>query len=528
MELDPDTCYKAVASHDRRFDGRFFVGVSSTGVYCRPICAVRTPKRENCSFYESAAAAEKNGFRPCLRCRPELAPGHGLADISGRLAQAAATLIDEGFMTGAGVMQLAARIGVTERHLRRLFDAEFGVSVHEYAQTQKLLLAKRLLTDTTLPVTDVALASGFGSVRRFHDVLKARYGLTPLAMRRRAADGMADCLVFELGYRPPLAWPALLEFLAVRAVEGIDHCQDGIYTRSMAIDAGGRRHLGWVRLEHVPKRTVVRVTLSGSLAHGIPQALGKVRRLCDLGCRPDVVDAHLGDLAAQTPGMRLPGTFDGLEIAVRAIVGQVISVVQARRILARLVRIAGEPLPAAALAGLALPAGASAPSHVFPTAQALAALPDADYQAAGVPMARIRAIRALAREVAAGNIRLDPLAAPEDTVARLRAIDGIGDWTAQYVAMRALGWPDAFPATDYALRKVLGVTTVRAMHAATAQWAPWRAYAAIHLWHRYEVLKGGGADKGAGKGEGKSPTGPQDEAKDEPKAQDADFEEATA
>nr|WP_315596280.1 AlkA N-terminal domain-containing protein [uncultured Cupriavidus sp.] len=489
MELDPDTCYKAVASHDRRFDGRFFVGVSSTGVYCRPICAVRTPKRENCTFYESAAAAEKHGFRPCLRCRPELAPGHGLADISGRLAQAAATLIDEGFMVGAGVTQLAARIGVTERHLRRLFDAAFGVSVHEYAQTQKLLLAKRLLTDTALPVTEVALASGFGSVRRFNDVLKERYGLTPLAMRRRAADGMADRLVFELGYRPPLAWAEMLEFLGVRAVDGVDVCHGDVYTRTMALDVDGRRHLGWVRLEHVARRTVVRVTLSGSLAHVIPQALGKVRRLCDLGCRPDIVDAHLGDLAEQTPGMRLPGTFDGLEIAVRAIVGQVISVVHARRILARLVNIAGDPLPEAALAGLVLPPGAGSLTHAFPSAPALAALPDADYQAAGLPTAKIRAIRALARQVSSGAIRLDPHAAPDDTVAQLRAIDGIGDWTAQYVAMRALGWPDAFPATDYALRKVLGVETVRAMHALTAHWAPWRAYAAIHLWHRYEALK---------------------------------------
>jgi len=495
MELDPDTCYKAIASHDRRFDGRFFVGVSSTGVYCRPICAVRTPKRENCTFYETAAAAEKHGFRPCLRCRPELAPGHGLADISGRLAQAAATLIDEGFMAGgAGVAQLAARIGVTERHLRRLFDAEFGVSVHEYAQTQKLLLAKRLLTDTALPVMEVALAAGFGSVRRFNDVLKERYGLTPLAMRKRAADGMADRLVFELGYRPPLAWPALLEFLGVRAVDGIEQCQGEVYMRTLAIDVGGHRHLGWVRLEHVAKRTVVRVTLSGTLAHVIPQALGKVRRLCDLGCRPDIVDAHLGELAAQTPGMRLPGTFDGFEIAVRAIVGQVISVVQARRILARLVQIAGDPLPDAALVGLVAPAGAAPLTHVFPTASALASLPDADYQAAGVTATKIRAIRALARAVAAHEIALDPHAQPEATVAQLRAIDGIGDWTAQYVAMRALGWPDAFPGTDYALRKVLGVDTVRAMQAKTAGWAPWRAYAAIHLWHRYEIIKLQGSD----------------------------------
>ena len=487
MKLDPDTCYRAVASHDRRFDGRFFVGVSSTGVYCRPVCAVRTPRRENCSFYETAAAAEKNGYRPCLRCRPELAPGHGLADISGRLAQAAATLIDEGFMADGGVAQLAARIGVTERHLRRLFDAEFGVSVLEYAQTQRLLLAKRLLTDTALPVAEVAHAAGFGSVRRFNDVLKTRYGLTPLAMRKRAADGMADRLVFELGYRPPYAWNALLGFLGTRAVDGVEHLQGEAYLRTMAVESGGRLHVGWVRIEHVPRRLVLRVTLSASLAHAIPQALGKVRRLCDLGCRPDVVDRHLGDLAAEMPGIRLPGTFDGLEIAVRAIVGQLISVVHARRILARLVTIAGIPLPA----GVAVPAAdAVTPlTHAFPTATALAALSDDDYRAAGVPAGKMRAIRALAQQVDTRALRLEPQAPPEDTISALRAVPGIGDWTAQYIAMRALGWPDAFPATDYALRKVLGVETIRDMNARTAQWAPWRAYAAIHLWYRYEQRK---------------------------------------
>lgn len=487
MELDPDICYKAVTSHDRRFDGRFFVGVSSTGIYCRPVCAVRTPRRENCTFYETAAAAEKHGFRPCLRCRPELAPGHGLADISGRLAQAAATMIDEGFMSDGSVAGLAARIGVTERHLRRLFDAQFGVSVMEYVQTQRLLLAKRLLTDTALPVTEVALAAGFGSVRRFNDVLKTRYGLTPLAMRKRAADGVADRLVFELGYRPPFAWEPFLAFLATRAVDGIEHIADGVYARTLQAEAAGRRHMGWVRIEHVPRRTVLRVTLSASLAPAIPQALGKVRRLCDLGCRPDVVDRHLGELAQDLPGVRLPGAVDGFEIAVRAIVGQVISVVHARRILARLAQALGEPLPPSAVASLSGTAAAIA--RGFPTAAALAACAPQALREAGVTDAKARAIRALAVEVAEDRLRLDPQAPPEETVSRLRAIDGVGDWTAQYVAMRALGWPDAFPATDYALRKVLDVTTARAMHARTAHWAPWRAYAAIHLWHRYEAQK---------------------------------------
>lgn len=492
MELDPDTCYRAVASHDRRFDGRFFVGVSSTGIYCRPVCAVRTPRRENCTFYETAAAAEKHGFRPCLRCRPELAPGHGLADISGRLAQAAATLIDEGFMAEHSVTQLAARIGVTERHLRRLFDAQFGVSVMEYVQTQRLLLAKRLLTDTTLPVTEVALAAGFGSVRRFNDVLRTRYGLTPLAMRKRAAEGasdtVADRLVFDLGYRPPLAWDALLAFLGERAVAGLEAVRDGVYARTLTVAGAGRTHAGWIRIEHLPRRTVLRVTVSASLAPVIPQALGKVRRLCDLGCRPDVVDAHLGDLAGELPGMRLPGAVDGFELAVRAVVGQLIAVTHACRILASLCELAGAPVVA--------PAGdpESALRHAFPTAQALLDLAPEQWHACGVTAAKARAIQAIAAQVTDGTLQLEPQAAPEETVARLRAIDGVGDWTAQYIAMRALGWPDAFPATDYALRKVLGVSTVGQMRARTAQWAPWRAYAAIHLWHRYGARKAAHAD----------------------------------
>ncbi|AOY95205.1 adenosine deaminase [Cupriavidus sp. USMAA2-4] len=479
MELDPDTCYKAIASRDRRFDGRFFVGVSSTGVYCRPICAVRTPKPQNCSFYESAAAAEKHGFRPCLRCRPELAPGHGLADISGRLAQAAATLIEEGQMAESGVAGLAQRVGVSERHLRRLFEAQFGVSVLEYAQTQRLLLAKRLLTDTVMPVTEVALAAGFGSVRRFNDVLKARYGLTPLAMRKRAADAPADQFVFDLGYRPPLAWEALLGFLAARVVEGVEAVDGGAYARTLAVSSGRRTHLGWLRVEHVPARSVLRVTLSGSLAHAIPQALGKVRRLCDLGCRPDVVDRHLGVLADDLPGMRLPGAVDGFEIAVRAVAGQVVSVKQARVMLARL----------AAAHGPLLPQTHGPLQRCFPDAATLAALPAGALAACGVPPAKARAIQAIAAEVAQGRLLLEPPAEPEQTVARLCALPGVGDWTAQYVAMRALGWPDAFPATDYALRKVLEADGVRAVQAHAARWAPWRAYAAVHLWRRYEESK---------------------------------------
>ncbi|MGY8526662.1 DNA-3-methyladenine glycosylase 2 family protein [Paracidovorax citrulli] len=478
--LDPDTCYRAVVSHDRRFDGRFFVGVSSTGIYCRPICAVRTPKRENCSFFPTAAAAEKQGYRPCLRCRPELAPGHALSELSGRLAQAAARLIEEGFLADADLPALAARIGVTDRHLRRLFQAQYGVTPLEYAQTQRLLLAKRLLTDTAMPITDVALAAGFGSVRRFNELLRTRYGIAPGTIRRgNAARAAADQLVFELGYRPPMAWRALMGFLSARAVDGVEQFlpdpHGGSYARTVAVEAAGRIHRGWFRLTLVPSRCLLRVAVSSTLAHVVPQVLGKVRRLCDLGCRPDVVDGQLGELARATPGMRLPGAVEGFEIAVRAVLGQVVSVAQARAMLGRVV----------AAHGTAIPAADGALRLCFPSAADLAALAPGQLEAAGIAAGKARTVQRIAHAVASGALSLDPEAPPEQTVAALCEIDGVGDWTAQYVAMRALGWPDAFPASDYALRKVLGMASPSQVRRLAAQWAPWRAYAAMHLWERY-------------------------------------------
>jgi AraC family transcriptional regulator of adaptative response / DNA-3-methyladenine glycosylase II len=405
-----------------------------------------------------------------------------LSDLSGALAQAAAALIDEGYMTDTGVSGLAARIGVTERHLRRLFGAQFGVSILEYAQTQRLLLAKRLLTDTSLPITDVALAAGFGSVRRFNDVLKTRYGLAPGAMRKHAGGTVADALVFELAYRPPLAWTALLQFLAARAVDGVEQVAKDTYTRTLQIDSGERRHIGLVRIAHLPQRFVLQVTLSSSLAHVIPQALGKVRRLCDLGCRPEIVDLHLGDLASDMPGLRLPGAVDGFEIAVRAVVGQVISVAHARTILARLATAQGAPVPASiAPEGLRV---------CFPTAERLAACTPETLQALGVSRGKAQAIIGIAVQVVSGKLRLEPGTSADSVITQLCEIDGVGDWTAQYVAMRALGWPDAYPTSDYVLRKTLGIANDNAMRVHAAQWAPWRAYAAMHLWRRHQEEKG--------------------------------------
>lgn len=475
MTLDPEVCYKAVSARDRRFDGWFFVGVSSTGIYCRPVCNVRTPRFENCSFYGSAAAAEKAGYRPCLKCRPELAPGGARFDASRELADAAAAMIDEGFLNRAGLPALAARIGITERHLRRIFADEFGVSPVEYAQTQRLLLAKRLLTDTALPVTEIALASGFGSVRRFNGLFKTRYGFAPSRLRlnaRHAALPDGD-LVFQLAYRPPFAWHALLDFLGDRAIEGVELREGDVYTRALSFERqDGQTVTGWCRIALLPDRHALQVTLPPVMAGSVPQVLGKLRHLFDLGARPDVIDAHLGPLATTTPGLRVPGAVDGFEMAVRAVVGQQITVKGARRLLGRLAQRFGTPLPVPAQ-GL---------THTFPSAAQWLAVPPEALGEAGIIRSRIAAIRGVAQAIVDAHLRLDPLAPLEATVKALLAIKGIGPWTAQYIAMRALGSPDAIPVDDLVLRQALGVADGRAVAARTTQWAPWRAYAALHIW----------------------------------------------
>ena len=325
MLLGDDVCYAALRAHDPRFDGQFFVGVSSTGVYCRPICSVRAPKREHCAFFPSAAAAEHDGFRPCLRCRPELAPGSSSVDAARRLAHAAGSLIEDGFLTDGSIDALASRLGVTDRHLRRVFTAEFGVSPVDYAQTQRLLLAKRLLTDTDFPVIDVAMAAGFGSLRRFNALFRDRYRLRPTAIRKTPEAAPRTELVFELGYRPPFAWDAHLEFLAARAVAGVEAVVDGAYRRTAAIQRGPVLHAGWIAVDRARRRNAVRLTMSGSLARVVPAVLARVKRVFDLSCRPDEVADVLGPLAQDEPGLRVPGAFDGFEMAVRAVLGQQIT-----------------------------------------------------------------------------------------------------------------------------------------------------------------------------------------------------------
>jgi AraC family transcriptional regulator of adaptative response / DNA-3-methyladenine glycosylase II len=474
MPLDSDACYRALATHDPRFDGRFFVGVSSTRIYCRPVCTVRLPRRENCRFFASAAAAEVDGYRPCLRCRPELAPGNASIDAGARLAQGAVDLIESGVLDAGGIEQLSARVGVTSRHLRRIFAVEFGVSPIEYAQTQRLLLAKRLLTDTALPVTEVALASGFASVRRFNALFKARYRMPPGRLREtRNADPLPAALAFELWFRPPYDWESMLAFLGHRAIEGVEAVTRDAYARTISIAYRGALHVGRIEVRRSPRKPALRVAVSPSLARAVPVVLSRVKRAFDLACDPAVVAAALGPLAAGHPGLRVPGTFDGFELAVRAVVGQQISVRAARTLLGRIAREFGEP--AGADEGDAL-------TWLFPTAARMAAVPPGALAKLGMTQARARTLVALAAAVASGALPLEPESDVDATLKALTALPGIGTWTANYVALRGLRWPDAFLANDLVVLKALGET--RPAHALrlSESWRPWRSYAVMHLW----------------------------------------------
>jgi len=473
MTLDPDACYRALAAHDPRFDGRFFVGVSSTRIYCRPVCNVRMPRRENCRFFPSAAAAEVAGYRPCLRCRPELAPGHASVDAAEQLARGAVSLIEDGVLDEGGIEHLAARVGVTDRHLRRIFETQYGVSPIEYAQTQRLLLAKRLLTDTALPVTEIALASGFASVRRFNALFRSRYRMAPGRLRTdRGGGALPTALAFELAFRPPYDWESMLDFLRARAIDGVEDVTESAYARSVAIWHRGTVYTGRIEVRRARRKQALSIAVSPSLARAVPAVLSRMKHAFDLSCDPIAVAAALGELAAPRPGLRVPGTFDGFELAVRAIVGQQVSVRGARTVLGRIAAAFGELLPDAH----------GEVYRLFPSAARLAGVPAAAVAGLGVTMARARTIVALAAAVAAGDIALQPESDVEATLAKLRQIRGIGAWTAHYIAMRALRWPDAFLESDLVVRKALGVEQPARALARAEAWRPWRAYAVIHLW----------------------------------------------
>lgn len=476
MLLDPDHCYHALLSHDHRFDGQFYIGVTSTRVYCRPVCRVKTPKLANCRFYPSAAAAEAAGFRPCRRCRPELAPGKSAMDSAARLAILTARRIEAGDLSQMRLPELAAQLGVSDRHLRRVFQEEYGVSPNAYAQTQRLLLAKRLLTDSTLPVTEVALASGFGSLSRFNSLFRSCYRMAPSDLRQQPVQDTAPDapLRFELSYRPPYDWATLRDFLSHRCIPGVEHWEGEVYRRSVRLEYQGQTHQGWLQVQPMPDRPSLLLQLGPGLARAIPPVLIRVRQLFDLCCNPDEIDAVLGTLAENRPGIRVPGSFDGFELAVRAILGQQVTVKAARTLVTRLVARLGDPLP-----------DAGPVTHLFPSAATVAATAPEVLGELGILRRRSACLIALAEQVANGQLLLRPGGDLPRTLQQLQAIPGIGPWTAQYIAMRALSWPDAFPAADVGLYQALGCRDARQTEQISQAWRPWRAYAVMHLWHRH-------------------------------------------
>jgi AraC family transcriptional regulator of adaptative response / DNA-3-methyladenine glycosylase II len=478
MQLEPDACFRAARARDSRFDGRFFVGITSTRVYCRPVCSARPARRENQRYFPSAAAAEGAGYRPCLLCRPELAPGLALIDAAHQLARAAASLIDDGLAGEGGLQAVARRLGVTDRHLRRIFEAEYGVTPVAYAQTAKLLLAKRLLTDTRMPVTQVAHAAGFGSVRRFNTLFASRYRLQPTAIRRSAARPSAvDFHRFLLATRAPFDYARLLDFFAARRLDAVEEIDGRRLRRSLAVPgADGKPLAGWLEVRPAQRGTGIEVRIDARLAPALPRVLAACKHAFDLDCQPDAVAATLGELAAPRPGLRLPGAFDGFETAVRTILGQQITVAAARTLARRLVQRFGPPIETP-FAGV---------TQRFPDAQTLANCAPDEIASLGIIAARARAIVALARTVDSGELVLAPGVDVDRTVQQLLAVPGIGAWTAQAIAMRSLHWPDAFPAGDIGVSNALNKVPAQQIARLAERWRPWRAYAVLHLWTTLE------------------------------------------
>jgi AraC family transcriptional regulator of adaptative response / DNA-3-methyladenine glycosylase II len=481
MPADHNSLYRALSARDRRFDGLFFVGVTSTGIYCRPICPARTPKQANCRFFASAQEAEQAHFRPCLRCRPELAPGSAPVDDSQRIAQLMVQRLEDGTIgNDAGMESIARQFHLSSRQVRRIVQKELGVAPIQLLLTRRLLLAKQLLTETSLSVTDIAFASGFSSLRRFNDAFRTRYRLAPSRLRKQVDPdsgvvGARDSSTLQLVYRPPYDWGGVLRFLSARALRDVEWVTESSYARTVAL--GEAR--GWIRITHAPDRNALLLEFAHSLTNVLPALLTRVRALFDLNARPDLISAHLGldarlaPLVRRTPGLRVPGAFNGFELGMRAIIGQQITVKSASTVGARIVQAFGERVvtPYAEL------------SRLSPTPARVARAGVGDLAKLGMVSARAESILALARAHVAGELALDAgVSHPANVMQRLLQIPGIGPWTAHYIAMRALAWPDAFPKEDIVVRQRLGNLTAAQAERRSQGWRPWRSYAVLLLW----------------------------------------------
>ena len=490
MLLDADAAYQAVTARDARFDGLWFVGVTSTRVYCRPICRVRTPKRENCRFFDTPAQAEAAAFRPCLKCRPEIAPGPGpslrwtVMDASRTLAVQAADELDKHATRddAPSVTAMAQRLGVSDRHLRRIFSAEHGVTPVQYLQTRRLLLAKQLLTDTRLPIAQVALTSGFKSLRRFNAAFADNYRMSPSRLRGDTtkdtphADG---AVTVTLGYREPYDFDALLGFIAQRAIPGVE-VVDGMTIRRTLRAGTVANAAGWMEARFMPGTARVGLRFAPQWAGASGRIVSAARQWLDLDAAPLTIAAALGDLPG-APGLRLPGSLDGFELAVRAILGQQVTVAAARTLARRVVERLGEPV-ATPWADV---------NRCFPAPSVLASATTDHIAELGIIRTRANAIIALANAWPALTVQMQRRTAPEGFITQLCTLPGIGPWTAHYVAMRALGWPDAFPPNDVAVLKAMKqlfntASQREADHHAQA-WRPWRAYAVLRLWRTLEA-----------------------------------------
>lgn len=481
--LDADTCYEAIVSRDRRFDGHFVLAVKTTKVYCRPGCPAPLPKRMNSSFYACAAAAEDAGFRPCRRCRPETVAGTPAWNGTSVTVSRALRLILEGVLDDGGVDALAGKLGVGGRHLRRLFAIHLGASPEAVARTRRVHFARRLIDETRLPMTELASLSGFASLRSFNHAIRGTFGRTPTELRRGGGAAHVEAskspapasgtLALRLPFRPPFDWDGLLAYFRLRATPGIEHVTADAYRRTFALG----RERGILTVTRLPKVNALTLRIAGG-AH-LMEAVSRVSRIFDLDADPARIGAHLardarlGTLVARRPGLRVPGAWDPFELTVRAVLGQQVSVKAATTLAGRLARTFGEPL-AAPEEGL---------THFFPEAAALAGR---DLSVIGLPGARARSLERLADAVASGSLRLDAPRGLEEHLERFAGLPGIGPWTAQYVALRAFKEPDAFPAGDLGLRRALaprGKTLAESELVRDAEsWRPFRAYAAVHLW----------------------------------------------
>lgn len=491
FNLDHDACYRAITARDARFDGQFFTAVHSTGIYCRPVCPARTPSSKGVTFFRSAAAASAESYRPCLRCRPELAPAeqywHSHDAVTDRLSR----FVAEGLLDQQGLPAVAEKMGYSERHLRRLYKERWGVSLIEAAQVRRLHLAKQLLQDSKLSITQVAMASGFGSVRRFNTAVSERWGVTPSLFRKqlKAPQPVSDTVVLKLQFRPPLDWEHLLGFLKARSVPSVESVDSSHYRRVVRfVNEDGIEVFGRLSVcQHSDKE--LRAELSESLLPYLGQLLPRLRRLFDLDANPEAIgaawqqsSADVHELWQRWPGTRVPGVWSPFEVAVRAVLGQQISVKAAITLVTRFVERFGVPLPVVEQSeGL---------THSFPEPKDLL---DANLDGLGITTRRIATIKALAASFSAGALDFK-MGDPKQQYQRLLDIKGIGPWTASYMAMRGLSDPDAFPAGDLILRRGLIIGsefTEKEIEAASQAWRPWRAYAALLLWRHYvaEVLE---------------------------------------